>query len=440
MSTTQRAAGTPLVAPSGDRRQLLATVISASLVTGLEMFDFTVFGYFAALIGDRFFPSHDPMTSLLLAVGTFGVGFFMRPLGAAMIGSYADRVGRRAAMIRTTALMALGTAAVGLCPSFATIGVAAPVILVIGRSLQGFALGGDLGVSATLVMETGPVSRRGFLISWQFTSQGTAALLGASLGVLLTVTMPAPSLASWGWRIPFVAGLLIAPAGWWIRRRLIDGATAPRRIATSRTGRTLLAELLRDHRKTMLLAMLMMMGQTIPVYALVFYMPSYMSRVMHMPALTGFEASALSALLLMAIPPLAGLLADRLPRRKPLALFSSGCTAVLVYPVFLMITRATTVWPVLGGVALISALVAMGAGVVALLVLEAFPAHVRASGIAISHAVHVALFGATAQFAVTGLIRMTGNPMAAAWYVAPACFVSFCAVALFREHARHTSG
>ena len=423
--------------PSGNQenpRELLKTVVAASLVTGLEMFDFTVFGFFAVMIGDQFFPAKDPMTSLLWAVGTFGIGFFMRPLGAMVIGAYADRVGRRAAMTRTSWMMALGTAALGLCPSFASIGVIAPLIVIAGRSLQGFAVGGDIGVAATFVMEAGPVSRRGYLVSWQLASQGAAALLGATLGVLLTSTVSPAALASWGWRIPFLIGLLIAPVGLYVRRRLREDPIP----AAARNAGTPLAELCRAHGTTILLAMLMMMGQTIPVYAIVYYMPSYVTRVMHMPAITGFLASALSALLLVVIPPLSGRLIDRLPRRKPLALLASGCTAFLVYPVFLMITRATSALPILCGVGLISTTVALGAGAVALLVLEALPARVRASGMAVSHALHVALFGGTAQFIVTGLIRWTGDPMSAAWYVAPACAVSFCALMLFKEQRFET--
>jgi MHS family proline/betaine transporter-like MFS transporter len=420
-------------------RELLKTVVAASLVTGLEMFDFTVFGFFAVMIGDRFFPASDPMTSLLWAVGTFGVGFFMRPVGAMVIGAYADRVGRRAAMVRTSWMMALGTAALGLCPPFASIGVIAPLIVIAGRSLQGFAVGGDIGVAATFMLEAGPVSRRGYLVSWQLVSQGAAALLGASLGVLISSTMSPAALASWGWRIPFLIGLLIAPVGLYVRHRLRDNPLLAKLLAnTARDARTPLTELCREHGTTILLAMLMMMGQTIPVYAIVYFMPSYATRVMHMPAIIGFQASALSALLLVVVPPLAGRLMDSLHRRKPLALVASGCTALLVYPVFLMITHAASALPVLCGVGLISIMVGLGAGAVALLVLEALPARVRASGMAISHALHVALFGGTAQFVVTALIKWTGDPMSAAWYVAPACAVSFCALMLFRERRVET--
>lgn len=419
--------------PSGDQehpRELLKTVVAASLVTGLEMFDFTVFGFFAVMIGDRFFPASDPMTSLLWAVGTFGVGFFMRPVGAMVIGTYADRVGRRAAMAMSSWMMALGTAALALCPSFASIGVIAPLIVIAGRSLQGFAVGGDIGVAAAFVLEAGPVSRRGYLVSWQLASQGAAALLGATLGVLITSTVSPDALASWGWRIPFLIGLLIAPVGLYVRLRLRDDPVFTR---TGRRAGTPLAELWREHGATIPLAMLMMMGQTIPVYAIVYFMPSYATRVMHMPAVTGFMASALSALVLVIVPPLAGRLIDSLPRRKPLALIASGCTALLVYPVFAMITHASSALPILFGVGLISTMVGLGAGATALLVLEALPARVRASGMAVSHALHVALFGGTAQFIVTGLIKWTGDPMSAAWYVAPACVVSFCALTLFRE-------
>ena len=415
------------------RRDLLKIVIAASLVNGLELFDFTVFGFFAAAIGDQFSPATNPMTSLLLAVGTFGVGFFMRPLGAIMIGAYADRVGRRAAITMTSWMMALGTAAVGVCPPFATIGIAAPLIVIAGRLLQGFAAGGEMGAAATFVMEAGPMSRRGNLVSWQLASQGAAAVLGASLGMLLTRTMTPASLAAWGWRIPFLIGLLVLPVGLYVRHRLRE---IPLPVGSGNSGRhvgTPLAELCRHHGMTILLATLMIMGRTVPVYAIVLYMPSYLTRVMHMPAMTGFLCSAVSALLLVVISPLSGMLADRLPRRKPLVLFASGCTALLVYPLFLMITRAHNAWSVLCGVGVISILLALGAGASTLLVLEALPVRVRASGLSISYATGVALFGGTAQFIVTGLIKWTGNPMSVVWYVAPSCLLSFLAVVLFKE-------
>jgi len=411
-------------------RELLKLVSATSLVTCLELFDFTVFGYFAVMIGDQFFPTTDPMMSLLLAVGTFGVGFFMRPLGALVIGAYADRVGRRAAMTITIWLMAVGTATVGACPPFATIGLAAPVIVVVGRLLQGFAAGGEVGAAVTLVMEAGPTSRRGLLVGWQFGSQGMAALLGALSGTLLTSTLSPAAVALWGWRIPFGVGLLIVPVGLYLRRRVGEGSIPN---ASAHTAHGPLVELCRSHGGTLALATLMAIWSTVPTYAVITYMPSYVTRVMHMPAIIGFMSSTLSTLLLVVISPLSGVLTDRLPRRKPVVLLTSGATALLVYPVFLLITRAHGALPILLGTGLISALVALGTSMGTLLILEAFPARVRVSGFAISHALAVTLFGGTAQFIITGLIKWTGDPLSAAWYVAPACLVSVFALLAFKE-------
>lgn len=418
--------------PPGLRKVIVAT----SLGNGLEIFDFTVFSFFAAMIGAQFFPASDPMTSLLLAVGTFGVGFFMRPLGAILIGAYADRVGRRAAMTMTIWLMALGTAAIGLCPPFASIGIAAPLIVIVGRLLQGFAAGGEVGAATTFMMEAGPSSRRGFLVSWQLASQGAAALLGAALGVVLSKTLAPDALANWGWRIPFLIGLLVAPVGLYVRRQLHESP-----VTTPRAGdhRTPLAELRREHGSTIALATLMIMGGTVSTYVIVYYMPSYLTRVMHMPSTTGYLSATLSALLLLIISPLSGMLADRLQRRKPIVIFTSGCTTLLVIPVFLLITHAQSQLPVLVGVGAVSALMALGSGAGTLLLLEAFPPHVRASGLAIPYALGVTLFGGTAQFIVTWLIKASGDPMAATWYVAPCCLISFVSLLLFKERRTYES-
>lgn len=393
-------------ANANSRRELLKVVIATSLVTCLELFDFTVFSYFAVMIGDQFFPATDPMTSLLLAVGTFGVGFFMRPLGAMVIGAYADRVGRRAAMTITIWLTAAGTAAIAVCPPFAAIGVAAPCIILVGRLLQGFAAGGEVGAAVTFAMEAGPPSQRGILVSWQYASQAAAALFGALLGTLLTSTMSPASLTQWGWRIPFLIGLLIVPAGLYLRRQLVD---SPARGASGRSTSIPIVELCREHGGTLVLATLTKIWSTVPVYAVITFMPSYVTRVLHMPAIIGFLSSTLSTLLLVVVSPL------------------------LAYPVFAMMAHAKGPLTVLFGTAVISVLLALGTSIGALLVLEAFPASVRASGFAISHALGVTLFGGTAQFIITGLIKWTGDPVSAAWYVAPACLVSFLAVLAFKE-------
>ncbi|NMM04533.1 MFS transporter [Paraburkholderia sp. RP-4-7] len=430
MRTTRIASCAPAAVNPKTAPGLCKVILATSLGNGLEIFDFTVFSFFAGVIGAQFFPVTDSLTSLLMAVGTFGVGFFTWPLGAMVMGVYADRVGRRAAMTMSVWLMALGTAVIGLCPSFATLGIGAPLIVISGRLLQGFAAGGEVGASTTYLMEAGPASRRGFLVSWQPASQGAAALLGASLGVVLTRTLTPVDLAAWGWRVPFLVGLLVAPVGLYVRQQL-DEIQVP--TATAGFARTPLGELCREHGRKIVLATLMLMGSTVLTYVIVYYMPSYLTRVMHMPPTTGYLSAALSALILLVVSPLSGLLADRLRRRKPLVLFVFGCNAMLVLPVFRMITHAPSTLAVLLGVGVISTVMALGSGVGLLLLLEAFPARVRASGLAIPYAFGVTFFGGTAQFVVTWLIKTTGDPMSAAWYVGVSCFVSFCAILLFSE-------
>jgi MFS transporter, MHS family, proline/betaine transporter len=420
----------PTTRPLKAAPPLLKAITATSLISGLETFDFTVFALFATTIGDQFFPSTDPMTSLLLAVGTFGVGFFTRPLGAVVIGAYADRVGRRKALTLTCLLMAPGTAAIGLCPPFSQIGLAAPLFVVMARLLQGLAAGGELGTAATYMLESGPVSSRGSRVSWQLAGQGSAAFLGACVALFLTRTLSPASLASWGWRIPFLVGVLVAPLGIYVRRRLDEIA---RPVVSAARARALWIELRREHGRTMMLAMLTMAWHTVTFYIVIFYMPSYMMRVMHMPATLGFRSTTLATLLLAVLSPLSGLLVDRLPRRKPLVLATSGATALLIYPVFVVIAGAQTVVPVLCGVGVVSMLVALGTSAGFVLVLEGLPASVRASGFTISLSIAVALFGGTAQFVVTALIKWTGNPLSAAWYVALACVTSFCALLLFDE-------
>lgn len=410
-------------------------IVATSLGNGLEIFDFTVYSFFAANIGAAFFPAHDPLTSLLLAVGTFGVGFFARPLGAALIGSYADRVGRRAALTLTIWLMALGTCAIALCPTYAQIGLAAPAIVLVGRLLQGFSAGGEVGASTTLLMESGIARRRGFMVSWQMTSQGLAAATGALIGLVLSRTLSPDAVSAWGWRIPFLIGLLIAPVGYYIRRHLPDQHAHDRveKVASP------LRELFTQHWGVLINVVLMIVSGTVSMYVIVYYMPSYLSRVMHLPPATAFSAALLAAVVMAAISPLAGVIADKVTsRRKPLAIFTASLASCATLPAFWLITHSPTPGMVLGVIALMVVLMMIGTGNGTLMVMEAFPGAVRASGFACAYAIAVTLFGGTAQFAVTALIAKTGQPFSAGIYVFACNIVSLLALIAFRERRRPT--
>ncbi|EHP38146.1 major facilitator superfamily permease, partial [Cupriavidus basilensis OR16] len=195
-------------------------IVAAAIGNGLEMYDFTVYSFFAATIGKLFFPSSSPLASLLLSFATFGAGFVMRPLGAVLIGNLADQRGRKAALTLTIVLMTAGTALIAFTPTHASIGVAATVLVVIGRLLQGLSAGGEIGAASALLLESASKRNRCFLVSWQAATQGGAALLGALTGAAVSALLSPDAMLEWGWRLPFMLGLLIAPVGMYIRRHL----------------------------------------------------------------------------------------------------------------------------------------------------------------------------------------------------------------------------
>ncbi|ANF57082.1 MFS transporter [Halotalea alkalilenta] len=409
-------------------------IIAASLGNGLEMFDFTVFSFFASIIGALYFPSETPYGSLLMAVGVFGVGFVMRPLGSMVLGAYADRAGRKAAMLLTITLMGLGTAMIALAPTHAQIGIFAPLLILAGRLLQGFSAGGEIGASTALLMESAGSHNRGFYVSWQVISQGTSSLLGAACGALLTSTLSQEALHAWGWRLPFLVGLAIIPVGLYIRRKVEEtysGHEAQRHGGAA--ARNPVSIFLREHLRQFVLGLAIIMAATLLTYIILFYMPTYMTRVSHLSPTTAYLMSVLTSLMLIISALVAGLALDRLRQHKRLAIGSLLVAIVLVYPTFVLLADPATLW-----LAMISRLIlvaAMGFNMTAglLLIIEALPRPVRATGMAMTYALGVALFGGTAQFVVTWLLEVTGNPMSPAWYLIVMLLISLAAFATFRE-------
>src|SRR5271156_3006932 len=223
--TVSASAEIPQASKTGDEKSITRLIVATSIGNALEWYDITLYGYFALYVSKAFFPNDDQTTSLLLTFGTFGLAYLARPIGGIVLGAYADRHGRKASLMISIVLMTFGTLAVALMPSFETIGIVAPIAVVIARLVQGFSAGGEFGSSTAFLVEHAP-ERRGFIASWQFASQGLSGLLGSGFGALLTSTMDPADLQSWGWRIPFLFGILIGPVGIYIRRHLVD-ATAP---------------------------------------------------------------------------------------------------------------------------------------------------------------------------------------------------------------------
>lgn len=427
-ATLQPAIPGASAAVAAPKRTSQARLIAAcSIGNALEMYDFTVYSFFALMIGNLFFPSDSAYGSLLLAVATFGIGFVMRPLGGFVIGNYADRHGRKAAMTLTIGLMVVGTLCLAVAPTYATAGLFGPLVIVAGRLLQGFSLGGEIGASTAMLMEAGGIKGRGFRVSWQLGSQGIAALCGALTAALLYSSLSPEALQSWGWRVPFFLGLLIAPVGFYIRAHLDETHTAAAHEASP------LGMLFREHGGIVAKGVLVIIGGTVGTYLVIYFMPTYMIRELHLPPSLSLLAGCVTGLTSFLASLCAGWLADRFPRRKPLVVGGTLFTVVALYPAFWLMTHYPSVPLVLSLSALLTASLYLGSTPMLLMMMELLPIKVRASGLSVIYAIGVTVFGGSCQFVVTWLLARTGNPLSPAFYMMACSAITLLTVLSLRE-------
>lgn len=398
------------------------SIFAISLGNGLEMYDFTVYSFFAVIIGQLFFGESGPVTGLLLSLATFGVGFIMRPLGAVLIGNYADKHGRKAALTLTITLMTVGTAFIAFTPSYSSIGIFATISLVIGRLLQGLSAGGEIGAASAALMESNKKDKRCFMVSWQVASQGGAAAVGALVAFTINSTLTPDQILSWGWRIPFLIGLLIGPVGWYIRRHLEDGAV--RNTNQTPPVKTLLSK----QGKTVFYGILMIWGGTATMFTEVFYMPTYLIHELNYKPTIAYAVAILAGSLLLIFTPLLGHFCDRLKSRKTLPLIGMIASFILIYPAFLYLGSSDSLMKslfIIGGLILL--FVSANSSLL-VLIMEAFKPEYRASGISIVYSFGVTIFGGFTPVFVTSVISMTGNKMAPAFYLMFAVVVSCLAM------------
>lgn len=411
-------------------RQRRHAIIATVLGNGLEWFDFTVYSFFAVIIARLFFPTGDDLSSLLLAVATFGVGFFMRPVGGIVLGIYADKVGRKAALSLTILLMAAGTALIGLAPTYDSIGLAAPLIIVLARLLQGFSAGGEMGGATAFLTEYAPADQRAYYSSWIQASIGFAVLLGAAVGTFVTTELDHAALESWGWRVPFLLGMLIGPIGFYIRSRMdetpafrdAEKSDAPLRDVFARYPRETFA------------SFSMVILWTVCTYVLLFYMPTYASRVLKLPQQDGFIAGMVGGLMILFVSPIIGRLADRYGRR----VFLSGSAAlilVLAYPMFIYINHAPGLASLLAFQLIFGILIAAYTGPILAAFSELFPAKILSTGLSVAYNFAVTIFGGFASFIITWLIAKTGSDMAPAIYVIVAAAISLIGTRFVRPYS-----
>jgi MHS family citrate/tricarballylate:H+ symporter-like MFS transporter len=395
---------TGALSPAETRR----AVTAASVGNALEFYDFVTFAFFAIQIGRTFFPGGSVFLSLMGALATFGAGFITRPIGAYVLGGYADRVGRKPAMLFSMTLMGLAIAVLALTPSYATIGIAAPIIAIGARLAQGFALGGEVGSATAYMMEAASEERRGQMISWQGASQNIASSMGALVGIGLAALMAPAQIDTIGWRIALLLGVVIVPFGLIIRRSLPETIhhVDPK---DSEPGAY------RSYLKVIILGFIIIGQGTITGYIFK-YMATYGQNNLHLTTLWSMTAQFGSEFAGLVFVLIGGVLCDRIGRR-PVMIWPQLAFALAIIPCFLWLTRAGTGMSFLLSNILLSALSsAQYAGAYAA-ILESIPRRLRARVFALVYSVPVAVFGGTTQLVITELLHVTGSSMSIAWYL-----------------------
>jgi len=383
----------------------LGAILRATSGNFLEQFDFFLFGFYAPIIAKAFFPSQDETAALLNAFGVFWLGALMRPVGAIVLGSYVDRIGRRKGLIVTLGIMAAGTVIIAICPAYATIGIAAPIIVLLGRLLQGFSAGVELGGVSVYLAEISTPGNRGFYTSFQSSSQQVAIFVASIIGYILNQVMPSAMVADWGWRIPFFIGCLIIPLIFFLRRT----EETPAFLAMKKhpTASEVFSSALENWR-IVLLGMMIAVLTTTTFYFVTVYTPTFGKNVLKLTT-----ADALLVTLLVAVTnfiwnPVGGALSDRIGR-KPVLLAIAGLSLVTAYPALHWLVESPTFGKMLAVEMMFSFYFGVYSGTMLGCLVEIVPAHVRTTCFSLAFALAAALFGTFTPFASTWLIEHTGD-------------------------------
>ena len=380
---------------AGSEKSITKLIVATSVGNALEWYDITIYGYFAVYISKAFFPNNDQTTSLLLTFGTFGLAYLARPIGGIVLGAYADRHGRKSSLLISIVLMTFGTLAVAVMPTYATIGILAPVAVLAARLVQGFSAGGEFGSSTAFLVEHRP-DRRGFIASWQFASQGLSNLLASTFGVVLTGWMAPADLDSWGWRIPFLFGVLIGPIGIYIRNHLED-ATAPPASAESSPVKEIFLK-----QKSRVLMGIGALAISTAVNYLIIYMPTYVVKNFNLPPVTGFTATFVGGIMVTLLTPFAGMVSDRIGRTRHM-IAANILLLLSVFPMFLLVTKDPVPAVIIFVVFVLSTLKALYYGPLAALMAELLPPATRATGLGLGYNIGVTLFGGMGPATMTWL-------------------------------------
>jgi metabolite-proton symporter len=420
--------------PAGSpaRRSQLATVLRVTGGNFLEMYDFFVFGYYAAAIGRVFFPSESEFASLMFSLATFGAAFLMRPLGAIVLGAYIDRHGRRAGLLLTLALMAIGTLSIAIAPGYGSIGLIAPVIVVLGRLVQGFSAGAELGGVSVYLAEMATPGNKGFYVAWQSASQQVAVIFAAALGLALQKSLTPAEMDSFGWRIPLLIGCLIIPFLFVIRRSLQETEAFQHRKAPAsltEIWRTMLANW-----RIVLIGMMLVTMTTVSFYLITVYTPTFGRQALHLDATDVLIVTVCVGVSNLFWLPVMGALSDRVGRR-PLLLLFTALALLTAYPAISWLASAPSFGRLLGIELWLSFLYASYNGAMVVHLTEIMPPEVRSAGFSLAYSLATAIFGGFTPLICTWLIDWTGNPAMPGLWLSVAALIGLTAAWLARGEA-----
>lgn len=411
-------------------------MIRVSVGNFLEMYDFMVFGYYAAAIGRAFFPNRSPYASLMLALMTFGTGYLMRPLGAIVLGAYIDHHGRRKGLLLTLTLMAVGTLSIGCLPGYETVGLVAPLLVVAGRLVQGFSAGVELGGVSVYLAEIAPPARKGFFVSWQSGSQQIAVIFAALLGLLLSSALRPEEMQAWGWRVPLLIGSMLVPFLFLLRSSLAE--TDEFLARRKREPMAKICRMLASNWRLVVFGMMLTTMTTVAFYLITAYMPTYGGTILHLSTRQSMIVTLCAGLTNFLWLPVMGSLSDRIGRR-PILLTSSLLALLTAYPVLVWLVSAPSFARLLGAVLWLSLLYGSYNGAMVVYLTEIMPAEVRASGFSLAYSLAAGIFGGFTPAVSTYLIHLTGNRAMPGVWLSLASAVSFTAAALLVRRPQ-TSG
>ncbi len=413
------------------------TIMAGAIGNVVEWYDFAVFGFLAPFLSSQFFPSDDPISALINTFGVFAVGYLVRPIGGVVFGQIGDRLGRKRALQLSIIAMAVPTTLITFLPTHAQVGVLAPALLVVLRLAQGLSVGGELIGSMCYLVEAAPARRRGFFGSWSMFGAVGGILIGSGVATLLHNLLSPEQIHAWGWRLPFLGGVLIGVVGWRMRRALQE---TPEFLQIQDAGgieKSPAIQALREMPLRVLQAAGIVLLMGVGLYTLFVWMPTYLTHFVKPPIPHALLINTLAMVLLIAMMPVAGLLADRLGY-KTVLFATTVAMAVLVYPLFTWIDTGSMKAVIVAG-ALFAIIIGCNFGSIPVAIVDLFPARLRYSGMGIGYNFSLAIFGGTAPLVATWLISASGILAAPAWYLIVIAGVTFITALTIKPHPENLS-